>query len=937
MTKLSHEANGDCVEQKLGHQPVSKGFGKLLLAAVVLIFTVSSLSVGSGAIFGSSAAVAYPSLAPHQVAVVSSPATGSGDVGPACTGCPVVNISVGIAPRGLAFVPSNAQLFVADPESTIIVSGTTDSVIGQVSTATGNFSQSDVYDPLNGQVYVAEYDSNNIVAINSTSDQIMALIPVGLNPFGIAVDSVSGYVYVSDTNSSNVSVINGSTDKVVGNINVGGFPTSIAFDSMNDRLYVANRNLYDVTVISGANNTIIGAIPVGLNPWGITFDSSNGYLYVANYWSNTVTVINGSSDAVLGTLPVGAGPWLIGYDASNRLVYVTEPGISYTDSLVSVISGVQVIENITVGTGPWGINFNPANGQVFVSNVRSGTVTVIGNSSTVVSPLHAELLFDTSNSGTVPLTVGMTGNASGGEPPYSFGWTFGDGSAGSGATVTHTYTAVGTYDVTLVVKDSSGASINASGIISVRPQNSSNLALSIVFDSPSVGYLPLTVTLSGIASGGNPPYVYSWTLGDGSTASGQLVSHTYTVFPSGCSGSQSACAYTIDATVTDSNRSAVSTSAQVVVLRGNSSAFQTSMSDSPAVGVAPLHVSFNGSASGGMSPYNFVWAFGDGFTGEGVTAQHEYHTPGTYTVVLTGVDAQGAVAQSTSTIVVYPAPNQSDPNSIELSVRASPVTGMAPLSTNLSVSAVGGTGSYTYVWNFGDGSTPVSSPSVSHRYLLPSEYVATVVATDSAGHQTTTGVLINALNGASQVSNLAVAVTVVDMSGNAPHTVTFYPAIEGGSAPYRLTWNFGDGTSLSSLGGAVTHLYSKPGSYSPTLTVQDSSGHNAVWSLNSPGFSHPVVIGSGASTLGNSNVDWYIIIAVIVGIVALCAVALRNRKIPRKPAYLRGQPAILHDSNDRYHDFASTMPGESANPLSGTPQATRAPASSTDDPLGNII
>jgi PKD repeat protein len=46
--------------------------------------------------------------------------------------------------------------------------------------------------------------------------------------------------------------------------------------------------------------------------------------------------------------------------------------------------------------------------------------------------------------------------------------------------------------------------------------------------TPALGEDPLTVTLTARATGGKPPYTYSWTFGDGKTANGATVTHAYT-------------------------------------------------------------------------------------------------------------------------------------------------------------------------------------------------------------------------------------------------------------------------------------------------------------------------------------------------------------------------------------------------------------------------
>ncbi len=49
----------------------------------------------------------------------------------------------------------------------------------------------------------------------------------------------------------------------------------------------------------------------------------------------------------------------------------------------------------------------------------------------------------------------------------SYAWTFGDGTSGTGASVTHTYAASGTYTAALTVKDSAGATTSASKTVTV--------------------------------------------------------------------------------------------------------------------------------------------------------------------------------------------------------------------------------------------------------------------------------------------------------------------------------------------------------------------------------------------------------------------------------------------------------------------------------------
>jgi PKD repeat protein len=116
----------------------------------------------------------------------------------------------------------------------------------------------------------------------------------------------------------------------------------------------------------------------------------------------------------------------------------------------------------------------------------------------------------------------------------SYTWNFGDGAAGSGATVSHMYAAGGQYAVTLTVTDNGGATATQSNAVTA---NSPPVA-SIKFSCKG-----LKCSFDGSASTDSDGTVtsYVWNFGDGATGSGAMVTHSYA----------GPGTYTITLTVTD--------------------------------------------------------------------------------------------------------------------------------------------------------------------------------------------------------------------------------------------------------------------------------------------------------------------------------------------------------------------------------------------------
>ena len=274
---------------------------------------------------------------------------------------------------------------------------------------------------------------------------------------------------------------------------------------------------------------------------------------------------------------------------------------------------------------------NDANAKVMTEFFKSTTPPVLLSTSFTYSPTSPQ----------TSQQVSFTASASGGTGPYNFTWTFGDGAAGTGTIVYHTYSTAGSYNVLLTAKDSSPSPQTASSQQAITvtspppPPPSLTASFTASLSNPVVEQ---TISFTGSASGGTSPYSYSWNFGDSSTGSGSPVSHVY----------QTAGVYTVVLTVTDTAGHVASASNTVTVTSPLSASFTYSPSNP-----APLtNVQFTATTTGGTGPYGYSWDFGDGTTGTGASASHLYLLPGTYTVTLTVVDANGLTTTASTTVTV---------------------------------------------------------------------------------------------------------------------------------------------------------------------------------------------------------------------------------------------------------------------------------------------
>ncbi|WP_253259321.1 PKD domain-containing protein [Subtercola boreus] len=158
------------------------------------------------------------------------------------------------------------------------------------------------------------------------------------------------------------------------------------------------------------------------------------------------------------------------------------------------------------------------------------------------TPTNLQVAFDASDSADSDGTIA------------SYAWTFGDGTNGTGKTVTHTYSAAGTYSVKLTVTDNKGATAVTTGSVMATVPPPVNVAPTASIDTTVSN---LTANLSGAGSTDSDGTIasYAWNFGDTQTGTGKTVSHVYAT----------AGTYTATLVVTD-NSGATGTATQSVTV-----------------------------------------------------------------------------------------------------------------------------------------------------------------------------------------------------------------------------------------------------------------------------------------------------------------------------------------------------------------------------------
>ncbi len=265
--------------------------------------------------------------------------------------------------------------------------------------------------------------------------------------------------------------------------------------------------------------------------------------------------------------------------------------------------------------------------------------------------------------GPAPLTVSFNAGYSHDDGKIvDYHWDFGDPqnvAPMSTVDTSHTYALPGTYTVKLTVTDNKGEmSSQKVAIVVTNPPPVANFSLTN--DAPTIGK-EVTFNAAGSYDANGSITSYAWDLGDGTTATGPEVTHSY----------DTAGYVVVTLSVTDDEGATTTVRHALVVQAASSGSSGGGCSggscggpDIPlavitglpscAGGTTGVAVELDGSYSRAANGkiVSYAWNFGDGTTGSGAQVTHIYQQSGRYIVTLTVTDDAGVKGTAEAAISI---------------------------------------------------------------------------------------------------------------------------------------------------------------------------------------------------------------------------------------------------------------------------------------------
>lgn len=368
-------------------------------------------------------------------------------------------------------------------------------------------------------------------------------------------------------------------------------------------------------------------------------------------------------------------------------------------------------------------------------------------------------------------------------------WKFGDGLTSTLNNPSHAYTTAGTYAVTLVAyRNNPSGNVCADSAKQTITVSATQTGFFTVSDSVS-SCAPATVTM---INRNRPSVSALWDFGDGATASGDSVTHTY----------QTAGTYVVKLTVkVPGGCTYVST--KTVTVAGPKGELQYAKGYVCGPSPVQLRVAATGATS-------YAWDFGDGttLTTAQPTVYHTYANPGYYLPKVTLANGScGVLLKGLDTIKV---------DNVDGGFRWVQTQSCGTTTLTFTDTSHVFFGAQSIQWNFGDNTTGTGS-NPSHSYAASGTYAVQMIVQGKSGCADTVSTPVNVT-----IKSKPIAGINAKDTGCTQRSLAFNALVQTVDPVNFIQWNVSNGAG--GTGAVFTYTFTTVGTYTVRLVVGTTTG-----------------------------------------------------------------------------------------------------------------